>query len=181
LLDVAYRRLTARPGPGAGRPAKLYRRTSRERAFSAPARDYAQAARIFAEALERSGAEQALYATARERGFAAGRALRRQESTSDGLLSRQNSTSDDSVSGETLVQELAARGYEPAIDQGTVRLRNCPYHAVAEAFPVVACGMNLALLEGLLDGAGLGGSRAAQMDPQPGACCVTIISKTNNS
>src|ERR671917_3783 len=29
LLDVEFRRLTGRSGPGAGRPAKLYRRSSR--------------------------------------------------------------------------------------------------------------------------------------------------------
>src|SRR5215216_5214521 len=30
LLDVTYRRLSGRTGPGAGRPAKLYQRSSRE-------------------------------------------------------------------------------------------------------------------------------------------------------
>src|SRR5689334_18516051 len=30
LLDTEYRRLTGRAGPGAGRPAKLYRRTAAE-------------------------------------------------------------------------------------------------------------------------------------------------------
>ena len=29
LLDVEYRRLTGKTGPGAGRPAKLYRRATR--------------------------------------------------------------------------------------------------------------------------------------------------------
>src|SRR5689334_14593096 len=71
LLDVAYRRLTARSGPGAGRPAKLYRRPAAERTVSLPPRDYARAARVFAEAIEASGAETALFATARERGAAA--------------------------------------------------------------------------------------------------------------
>ncbi|HYF71540.1 MAG TPA: helix-turn-helix domain-containing protein, partial [Nocardioides sp.] len=30
LLEVEYRRLSGRTGPGAGRPAKLYRRAARE-------------------------------------------------------------------------------------------------------------------------------------------------------
>src|SRR5437879_12005764 len=30
LLDASYRRLTARRGPGAGRPAKLYHRSTRQ-------------------------------------------------------------------------------------------------------------------------------------------------------
>src|ERR687885_536368 len=40
LLTVEFRRLTGRTGPGAGRPAKLYRRTDDEVAVSVPERDY---------------------------------------------------------------------------------------------------------------------------------------------
>jgi predicted ArsR family transcriptional regulator len=58
LLAVAYRRANGRSGPGAGRPAKLYSRTSLERAVSVPARDYGRAAQVLADAVERSGAEQ---------------------------------------------------------------------------------------------------------------------------
>ena len=36
LLEAEYRRLGGRTGPGAGRPAKLYRRSSREIAISLP-------------------------------------------------------------------------------------------------------------------------------------------------
>src|SRR5260221_9275138 len=46
LLDVAYRRLSNRSGPGAGRPAKVYRRSSAEHAVVLPPRDYASAASI---------------------------------------------------------------------------------------------------------------------------------------
>ena len=38
LLDVEYRRLTGRRGPGAGRPAKLYRRAERQIEVSLPER-----------------------------------------------------------------------------------------------------------------------------------------------
>ena len=54
-----------------------------------------------------------------------------------------------------------------------MRLRNCPFHRLAEQFPPVVCGMNLALVEGLLDGAGLTGWRAT-IDPVPGHCCVAL-------
>src|SRR6187551_2084694 len=40
LLDVEYRRLSGRTGPGAGRPSKLYRRTDREVSVSLPERRY---------------------------------------------------------------------------------------------------------------------------------------------
>lgn len=161
LLDVTYRRLTQRSGPGAGRPAKLYRRPAAERAVSLPPRNYARAANVFAEAIERSGSEATLYAIARERGAAAGRAL-------------AESTGSRSPTLGDLRGDLAERGYEPYPDESCLRLRNCPFNSVAREFPVVACGMNLALLEGLVAGLGLAATHAARLDPQPGECCVSI-------
>jgi predicted ArsR family transcriptional regulator len=38
LLVAEYRRLTGRSGPGAGRPAKIYRRSTRQLAISLPQR-----------------------------------------------------------------------------------------------------------------------------------------------
>src|SRR5262245_53419884 len=52
LLDVEYRRLGERRGPGAGRPAKLYRRSGSEVAVSLPARDYERLAELLATAIE---------------------------------------------------------------------------------------------------------------------------------
>src|SRR3569833_924177 len=40
LLAISYQRPAGRGGPGAGRPAKLYTRTTRELAVSVPPRDY---------------------------------------------------------------------------------------------------------------------------------------------
>jgi predicted ArsR family transcriptional regulator len=164
LLDVAYRRLTARSGPGAGRPAKLYRRPTAERAVSLPPRDYLQVGKIFAEAIERSGAEATLYDTAREQGAAAGRAL-------------AHSTGAHRPTLADLQRELAERGYEPYAAPSGVRLRNCPFHAVAQEFPAVVCGMNLALLEGMVAGGGLAETHAARLEFQAGECCVVIALK----
>ena len=52
LLAAEYRRLSGRAGPGAGRPAKLYRRSAGDLAVCLPERHYELPARIFAEALE---------------------------------------------------------------------------------------------------------------------------------
>lgn len=52
LLEVTYRRLTGRSGPGSGRPAKLYRRSGRQHEVSLPPRQYELAARLLAEGLE---------------------------------------------------------------------------------------------------------------------------------
>ncbi|MDQ4008627.1 MAG: helix-turn-helix domain-containing protein, partial [Actinomycetota bacterium] len=52
LLDVAYERRSGRTGPGAGRPAKLYRRGEREVAVILPGRRYDLAGELLAAAVE---------------------------------------------------------------------------------------------------------------------------------
>jgi predicted ArsR family transcriptional regulator len=170
LLEVGYRRLTPRAGPGAGRPAKLYRRAKTEHMYSAPPRDYARAARVFAEAIERSGAEPLLYAVARARGIAAARAL-----ATEAADAAERSSLDE------LFGHLTTSGYQPYADAGSVRLRNCPFDSVAQDFAAVTCGMNLALVEGMLEGADLSAVYEARLEPRPGECCVSITSKTNVS
>jgi predicted ArsR family transcriptional regulator len=66
LLEVAHRRLTGRSGPGAGRPAKVYRVGAREHLASVPPRDYRGLGMLLAEAVEAVGAEEALKADPRE-------------------------------------------------------------------------------------------------------------------
>jgi predicted ArsR family transcriptional regulator len=157
LLEAGSRRLTGRSGPGAGRPAKVYRRSAVERAVSVPGRDYRTVAALLAEAAEAAGLDMELQDAARRRG----RALRARPG---GL-------------GE-LAEVLAGRGYEPVEDEegGVLRMRNCPFHAVAEEFPPLVCGMNLALLEGLAEGSGV----RVRMDPRPGWCCVAAEPSKNN-
>jgi predicted ArsR family transcriptional regulator len=153
LLAVSYRRLSGRTGPGAGRPAKLYRRSKAEHAVSVPPRAYASAAQLLAEVVDEAGLEPELQAAARR----AGAAL---------------------PAGSDVEAVLAARGYEPWRDGATIRLRNCPFHVLARDFPPLVCGMNLALLEGLL---GEASGWRARMDPRPGECCVVLESKTSTS
>lgn len=153
LLEVGSRRLTGRSGPGAGRPAKVYRRSAGERGVSVPPRDYRTVAGVLAEAAETAGLDAEVRDAARRRGRELGAGAGR----CGGL---------DGLAGM-----LAERGYEPVPDggAGVLRMRNCPFGAVAEAFPPLVCGMNLALLEGLVEGAR--GVRV-RMDPRPGWCCV---------
>ncbi|WP_327174897.1 transcriptional regulator [Streptomyces sp. NBC_01335] len=160
LLESGSRRLSGRSGPGAGRPAKVYQRVRAEFAVSLPARDYRTAAELLAEAAEEAGLDAALGAAARRRG----EALRGTAAPCGDL--------------EEAARLLAARGYEPHLEgEGAevaapvVRMRNCPFHAVAERFPPLVCGMNLALLEGLL---GADGPVRARVDPRPGECCVVV-------
>ncbi len=60
-----------------------------------------------------------------------------------------------------------------------MRLRNCPFHLLASSHPPLICGMNLALLEGLLEGAAVPGL-SARLDPRPGECCVVLAASKNN-
>jgi predicted ArsR family transcriptional regulator len=64
LLEATFRRLGERRGPGAGRPAKLYRRVPGELVVSVPARDYQVLAHLLAETVERAGADLELYEAA---------------------------------------------------------------------------------------------------------------------
>ncbi|MFV0137992.1 helix-turn-helix transcriptional regulator [Streptomyces sp. HMX87] len=183
LLESGSRRLTGRSGPGAGRPAKVYMRARVERSVSLPARDYLTAAELLAEAAEEAGLDDRLCAVARARG----EALRGREAPCGSL--------------EEAMEVLSARGYEPHLEttegaggadgleggqeaegagagRRVVRMRNCPFHVVAERFPPLVCGMNLALLEGLL---GADGPVRARMDARPGECCVAVEHSNDNN
>jgi predicted ArsR family transcriptional regulator len=162
LLEASFRRLGDRRGPGAGRPAKLYRRAAGEVAASLPPRTYETAAHLLAEAVDQAGADLELQAAARRAGRAAGR---EQAAAEPG-------------DGPGIERVLAARGYEPYRDGAGLRLRNCPFAHLSHEHPVLVCAMNLALIEGLLDGLGEPAGRAV-MDPAPGRCCVAVTSKDN--
>src|SRR5439155_17431339 len=78
LVDVAFHRPPGRSGPGAGRPTKLYQRAAAEHHVSMPPRDYRGAAELLADVVDMTGAESQLQRAARNRGAAAGRAVRQQ-------------------------------------------------------------------------------------------------------
>ncbi|MFC9325632.1 helix-turn-helix transcriptional regulator [Kitasatospora sp. NPDC057015] len=185
LLESGSRRLTGRSGPGAGRPAKVYTRALTEHAVSLPARDYRTVAELLAEAAEEAGLDVGLYAAARRRGEALRGpaapcgdlaeamevlAARGYEPHLEGFESPEGPESAESPEG--------APGAAPGSSGAVVRMRNCPFHAVAERFPPLVCGMNLALLEGLL---GSDGPVRASMDARPGECCVVVAPSKNNN
>src|SRR5262249_21440187 len=65
LVEVTFARPGGRSGPGAGRPAKLYRRAAAEHQVSVPPRDYRTAAELLAEGVDPTRAEPALPPPAR--------------------------------------------------------------------------------------------------------------------
>ncbi len=154
LLEADYSRPPGRGGPGAGRPAKLYRRSSRHIAVSLPERRYDLAGRVMAEAIT----------AATRQGIPVADALRAAARTVGRSLG---------VPGDQPAEVLARHGYEPRTTGDAVVLANCPFHALAERYTELVCGMNLDLINGLLDALGPG-ERRARLDPAPGRCCVTI-------
>jgi len=170
LLEVSFARRTGRSGPGAGRPAKLYRRASREFNISLPPRNYELAARIFANAVdsEPTGrAKAALQESAQ--GFGAEVAAE---------VERRAAGRSGAHRSAVLEQVLAERGYEPFRDKdGVIRMRNCPFDCLADAHRQTVCGMNLALLERAA--ASPKGTLKAVLDPRPNLCCVALVPTTD--
>jgi predicted ArsR family transcriptional regulator len=150
LLETDFTRLTdTPPGPGAGRPAKVYRRGRTSRKVTLPERDYQELAALLAGVVHDLDGEDRAVAEARR----AGERLHRP--------------------GAWLAT-LRARGYEPYEEGDRVRLRNCPFHEVALDQPVVVCSMNLALCRGIA-----GRDAVAELDPKPGECCVAFSKTKN--
>jgi predicted ArsR family transcriptional regulator len=167
LLVASYRRLGGRSGPGAGRPSKLYSRADAEVSVSLPPRDYELAARLMARAVAASGSEprRTLDREARAVGAGFGEEAR----------SRCGARPSRRRLREAALDVLADRGFEPCGDgRGDVRLRNCPFDALAADEPDLVCGMNLALVQGLVGALGAEMEGDAVLDPAPGLCCVAL-------
>ncbi|HSN12476.1 MAG TPA: helix-turn-helix domain-containing protein [Propionibacteriaceae bacterium] len=159
LLDADYVRLTGRTGPGAGRPAKVYRRSAAEISVSLPGREYALAGELMATAIDEASRSDtpvvdALARAARARGAELGAGAVEEESPFE--------------STRTLLSGL---GYEPRVEGDAVVMANCPFHSLAATHPALVCGMNHALLEGVCDQVpGL----EALLEPGPDRCCVVL-------
>jgi predicted ArsR family transcriptional regulator len=70
---------------------------------------------------------------------------------------------------------LAGLGFEPVTSpEGTVILRNCPFHPHAGRRPDLVCGINVAFVDGLLRGIG-NDAVQARLCPREGMCCVEIV------
>jgi len=54
-----------------------------------------------------------------------------------------------------------------------ITLANCPFHALAEDYTELVCGMNLDLLHGLVEGLE-SAELEARLEPAPGRCCVVL-------
>jgi predicted ArsR family transcriptional regulator len=153
LVEVEYRRLHSRTGPGAGRPSKLYRPVGSELSLSVPPRRYDLAGRILARTVRGVGRsavkrlEHEARLVGRELGHGGGHA--------------------------ELIAVLAAEGYSPReISPNEIGFRNCPFDALATESADPVCAMNAALIDGLI--AGTGADSEGRLEPTPGWCCVRL-------
>ena len=167
LLDVEFRRLTGRSGPGAGRPAKLYRRSDTQWSVSLPARHYDLVAHILASGVERAATdglevEVALDDSALAEGRRVGGAAAPEEPEEPA------GGSDDWA---RLAETLADQGYEPRVEDDEVLLANCPFDALAREHTQLVCRLNRSFVQGVADGLGCEGVEA-RLEPEPGLCCV---------
>jgi predicted ArsR family transcriptional regulator len=166
LLATEFRRLSGRQGPGAGRPAKLYRRAEGELSVSLPSRQYVVAAHVLATAVDeatRTGTpvDEALTRVATARGRELG-ALARE------AAGKRPSRRALLAAALTVLDE---QGYEPHLRGHEVLLANCPLHALVDEQRDLVCGMNRDLLSGMGDALG-DGVLTARLAPSEGNCCV---------
>ena len=170
LLTAEFRRLTGRQGPGAGRPATLYRRAEGEVSVSLPTRQYGLAAGLRAAAVNdatQTGAPvgEALARVATERGRELGEQARQKAGTRPSRRSRVDAA----------LAVLADQGYEPRTHGSEIVLANCPFHALVDDQRDLVCGMNLDLLGGMADAVG-DNLLSARLEPSEGNCCVRLDS-----
>lgn len=161
LLITEFRRLTGRSGPGAGRPAKLYRRVRNEISVSLPRRRYDFASQVLADAVERAlvgtPIQQALTDAVREGARA----------VTEGWP-RAGGTELEQV--EALLSRL---GYEPRVDAGAIKVRNCPYQQISAEHPALVCPMNREFVEAAAHELGCTGLAVESAGPGTG-CCVRV-------
>ena len=168
LLTTEFRRLTGRQGPGAGRPAKLYRRAEGELSVSLPARQYDLAAGLLAAAVSEAiqsdtPVGEALTRVATARGRALGDRAREEVGKRPSRLALLDAA----------LGVLDEQGYEPRRHGAEIVLANCPFHALVDEQRDLVCGMNRDLLCGMADGVG-DEVMAARLAPSEGSCCVRL-------
>ena len=175
LLEVQFRRIGGRSGPGAGRPSKLYAAAVPEVGASVPPRDYGLAAELMARAIEesvRSGdsVTETLPRVSRKAGADAADAALADGIRADGT--RADATA--AAPGSALHAVLRNTGYRPRPEgDGSVTLLECPFHRLSRRHRETVCGMNLEFLGAAA--ARCGGTLRAVPDPDgAGGCCVRL-------
>ena len=168
LLEVEFRRLSGRVGPGAGRPAKVYSLSSRSFSVEIPQTRYALAASMMATALSGGGqaadGAESLRNVATAVGKRLGDEIRRRTRAKAARL-------------EAVQGQLTQLGYEPQVQQtGEWTMRNCIFAELSVSHRELICPMNAAFLTGLVGGAHLPSLHVERRMTRT-ACCVQLASR----
>jgi predicted ArsR family transcriptional regulator len=174
LLRARSQAPAGRP-PRVGRRPKLYEPSDLELGITIPERRYALVGELLVDAVAQATPGEPPLAAATRIANARGEEFgaRFRQARALGRLGPERALT-------TASEVLERYGYEPERwRQHTVRLRNCPFHALARRAPAVVCAINQALLDGLLRG--LGDQRIqAVLVPRPDACCVELHAPGTN-
>jgi predicted ArsR family transcriptional regulator len=153
-----------------GRAPKRYSASAQELSLSIPERHYDLIGAILVDTLVAAdGSERPTEIAERiaaEGGQAIGEATRRQRRHRGRL----------GIEGAVALAEdlLREHGYEPLRGvNDELRLRNCPFRALALRAPDLICAINLGFVSGLVHGIG-NDNVDAYLTPTAGACCVTV-------
>jgi predicted ArsR family transcriptional regulator len=168
LLSAHFARPHGRSGPGAGRTSKMYEPSGMELDVSIPERRYELVGELLVDAIEEAtpgeSARDAANRVAWEKGMEIG-----EDARSAHELGRPGPE-------RTLTAALGVlevRGFEPYRDGDSVRVRNCPFHALAQRAPDLVCEMNRSFVQGIVRGMG-NTTVEAVIDRRPGECCVEL-------
>jgi predicted ArsR family transcriptional regulator len=168
LLVASYARPPGRGGRGAGRSSKYYAPSDREVDVSIPQRNYDLIGTILVKAIDQQEGNESTSTAAKRVARTVGEDLGRAERERRHLPSpgpeRAMSVAADVLSG---------CGYEPYSDDGALRLRSCPFHALAEQSRDLVCGLNRELVQGIVSGLG-NETLDVALAPLPDECCVRL-------
>ena len=152
-----------------GRAPKVYVLASTDIAVSIPARRHAVLAEILVDALVAGRAgergDRAAMRVARTYGEQLGAA--EHDRLRPGRVGAERALG--------MASALTERyGFQPCrTADGAVRLRNCPFHPLAQQAPELVCAINQQFLSGMLTGLHARGVEA-RLDARPGECCVEL-------
>jgi predicted ArsR family transcriptional regulator len=171
LLVTEFRRLTGRSGPGAGRTAKLYRRSRKEVTVSIPSRRYDLAGQVLADAVERA-----------LDGTPMGQAVVDASDNAARIAVSATSTAAETELGR-VAEVLDAFGYEPRVESEpapSLVPGNCPYDRLAADHRALVCPMNAEFVSGVVRHLGCAGTRVESVEPGVG-CCVRVTAPDTSS
>ncbi len=169
LLRFEYSRPEGRSGPGAGRPSKMYSPSEVEVEVSIPERQYSVIGKLLVDSILAEPGEVERPAVASKVAATEGRRIG--EEVRKELRMRPPGTERALAAAADILRD---RGYEPyPAEDGSLRLRSCPFHAVARHAPELVCRKNREFIEGIVRGIGNQTLEAA-LEPTPGQCCVVL-------